>query len=277
MANSTIENSVIDASELVERLRDRAGLVVLAVYDPRGDEPEDPPVDRIPGAHHVAFTELVGEPFPDSGGTPLPSADQVTALIARTGIHEDSTVVVYGAGRPAITTRIWWVLRWAGLADVRYLDGGSDAWREAGGETVQEIPEPVAGTAVPRLGGLPAIGATGSAQWADDGHLIDARPPQAYRGDPDHPRSGHVPGAVSVPSGQNLDDGRLKSPEELRELYGPYLDGRPIAVYCGGGVAATVEVVALARLGIEAALYPGSWSAWSSDPERPVARGTEPR
>lgn len=270
-------NPVISAAELADERRRGTDLVTLVVHDPRGEEPETPPTERIPGAHDVAFTDLVGEPFPDSGGTPLPSAGQVAALIARTGIHDTSTVVVYGAGRPATITRVWWVLRRAGLRDVRYLDGGWAAWRAVDGETSPEIPEPEAGTAIPRLDGAPSVDAAASATWADTGHLLDARPPRAYRGTADEPRSGHIPGAVSLPSDQNLDEGRLKSPEELRELYAAYLDGRPIAVYCGGGVAATVEVLALSTLGVEASLYPGSWSAWSSDPDRPVVQGDEPR
>jgi thiosulfate/3-mercaptopyruvate sulfurtransferase len=113
-----------------------------------------------------------------------------------------------------------------------------------------------------------------------DAVVLDARAPERYRGEvePVDPRAGHVPGAVSAPTGENLDaDGRFHSPAALRERFAALgADGSvPVAVYCGSGVTAAHELAALAVAGVPAALYPGSWSAWSNDPARPVATGPE--
>ena len=109
--------------------------------------------------------------------------------------------------------------------------------------------------------------------------LVDARAPERYRGEtePLDPVAGHVPGAVNVPTTTNLAaDGRFRSPEQLRALYeaaGVPLDGTEVAVYCGSGVTAPHDLIALELLGVRATLYPGSWSDWITDPDRPVARG----
>ena len=110
---------------------------------------------------------------------------------------------------------------------------------------------------------------------AGRGVLVDARDAERFRGEvePIDPVAGHIPGAVNVPTGANLTDtGRFRSPEELREVYS-IADGQPVAAYCGSGVTASHDILAMAVAGIDAALYPGSWSEWVTDPTRPVATG----
>lgn len=92
-------------------------------------------------------------------------------------------------------------------------------------------------------------------------------------GSADDPATGHIPGAHSLPGTGNLRDGHLADGHTLRSLYTPFLTGAPVGAYCGGGVAATLDVLALSTLGVTAALYPGSWSQWISDPSRPIATG----
>ena len=109
------------------------------------------------------------------------------------------------------------------------------------------------------------------------GVIIDGRAPERYRGEtePLDPRAGHIPGAVNVPASSLYPAGRMPSDDELHSLLAPALDGEPstVAAYCGSGVSAARDVLALAVLGVEASLYPGSWSAWSNDPTRPAALG----
>lgn len=122
-------------------------------------------------------------------------------------------------------------------------------------------------------GHLPTLTADEVAEF--DGLLIDVRAPERYRGEvePLDPKAGHIPGAVNRPVGAFWEaDGTLPAPDRLRELFA-LADGEPVAVYCGSGVSAAQELLALASIGIEAALYPPSWSGWSSDPDRPVAVG----
>ncbi len=127
---------------------------------------------------------------------------------------------------------------------------------------------------------MPVLDAAGTARLARDGVLLDARAAERYRGEvePVDPVAGHVPGARSAPTTANLSpSGTLLVPEALRARFADLLADRvPVGVYCGSGVTAAHEVLALAVAGIAAALYPGSWSEWVSDPSRPVAVGPEP-
>jgi thiosulfate/3-mercaptopyruvate sulfurtransferase len=233
---------------------------------------------HLPGAHHVDLdAELAGPPG-RGGRHPLPQAHAVVAAAQRCGAANDSRIVVYDQGSSHAAARAWWVLRYFGASDVRVLDGGLGAWMAAGGPVTTDLPEPGAGTFDAHAGGMPLVDAAGAAEVARDGILLDARAPERFRGEtePIDPVAGHVPGALNAPTAENAGaDGRLLPADELRELFsrkGLPTDG-PVAVYCGSGVTAAQEVLALHETGIEAALYAGSWSEWITDPSRPVATG----
>jgi len=230
---------------------------------------------HLPGAVYVDLdTELAAPARPSVGRHPLPAPADLEAAARRWGVREGSAVVVYDDAGGMSAARAWWLLRWAGLGSVRLLDGGLAAWT-AGGRSLAAgavLPEP--GDLVVRPGALATIDADQAASWS--GALLDARAAERYAGlvEPVDPRAGHIPGAVSVPTAANLlADGRFAPDEVLRARFAA-LDG-PVAVYCGSGVTAAHEIAALAVVGVEAALYPGSWSAWSSDPARPVATGDD--
>lgn len=161
------------------------------------------------------------------------------------------------------------------------LDGGLRAWVAAGGslETGDVTAEP--GDVRLDGGKLPVVDIDDVARFPASGTLLDARAAERYRGDvePIDPRAGHVPGAVSAPTTGNLDDeGRFLRASALRQRFERLgVDRRrPVGVYCGSGVTATHQIAALAVAGIEASLYPGSWSQWSADPDRPAAIGPNP-
>ncbi|HRI98871.1 MAG TPA: rhodanese-like domain-containing protein, partial [Nocardioides sp.] len=146
----------------------------------------------------------------------------------------------------------------------------------AGGAAQASTPRPAEGDFEPGPGVLPVVDADAV---LDVPVLIDARAPERFRGEtePIDPVAGHIPGAVNVPTGVNLGaDGRFRDIAQLRALYeaaGVPLDGTEVAVYCGSGVTAIHDVLALELLGVRATLYPGSWSGWITDPSRPVALG----
>ncbi|GAB2455756.1 sulfurtransferase [Xylanimonas ulmi] len=253
----------ISPGELAEALSHGQHAVVLAVSRRRpGWAASVPPRRRIPGAYVVDFDKLVGPSHPGGGENPLPTEAQLARLVRRWGVHDDTPVVVYSTDEVSTATRVWWVLRWAGLADVRVLDGGLSAWQEAGGSLSDDEPAAGAGTASLRLGSLPTVDAEGAAQLARSGRLLDARG-RAYL-------AGHIPGAISLPATAALHDGRIRGEAELRSLFGTFVGGDPVGAYCGSGVAGTVLVHVLHTLAVNAALYPGSWSAWSAE-ARPVA------
>lgn len=230
---------------------------------------------HIPGAIFVDLeTELAAPPSPAAGLHPLPRVTVLQRCARSWGLCEGDPVVVYDASGGAAAARAWWLLRWAGIADVRLLDGGLPAWTAVGGElSIGAEPDPVPGDVSFTGGGLPVIDANGAARWR--GTLLDARPGERFRGEvePLDPRAGHIPGAVSAPTAENLDEsGCFRDPSWLRDRF-VGLGAEPVAVYCGSGVTATHQIAALAVAGIDAALYPGSWSQWSHDHKRPVATG----
>ncbi len=236
---------------------------------------------HLPGAVFVDLeTELASPPSAAAGRHPLPAVADLQAAARRWGIRAGDAVVAYDATGSLAAARAWWLLRWAGHPTARLLDGGLRAWQAAGlpVETGEVVPEP--GDVALATGGLPTVDADGVSRLAaaPDALVLDARAAERYRGElePVDPRAGHVPGAVSAPTTANLaPDGRFLPAERLRERFAALgvRPGEQVAVYCGSGVTAAHEIAALAVAGIQAALYPGSWSQWSNDPDRPVATG----
>ncbi|RKN37883.1 sulfurtransferase [Streptomyces hoynatensis] len=276
--------AMISAAELASALAPGAPAaerpVLLDVRYQLGGPPGRPAYEagHLPGAVFVDLdAELAAEPG-RGGRHPLPDLGVFGTAMRRAGVSHGRPVVVYDGGQGWAAARAWWLLRWTGHQRVRVLDGGLAAWP---GETTTEEPEPPEGDFVPAPGALPVLDAAGAARVARTGVLLDARAAERYRGEvePIDPVAGHIPGAISAPTTENLDEnGLLRPPVELAERYAALgvTPGAEVGVYCGSGVSAAQEVLALTVAGIEAALYPGSWSEWVSDPERPVATGQEP-
>ncbi|UDY23046.1 sulfurtransferase [Nocardioides sp. Kera G14] len=272
---------LITADELADLLASPTPPVVLDVRWQLGGPPghEEYLAGHIPGAVFVDLdTELASHGEPTDGRHPLPSLEDLQAAARRWGIDPDATVVAYDDNGDQAAARAWWLLRWAGLADVRLLDGALGAWRTAGLELATDdvIPEP--GSVTLSDGHLPVLPLEEVEGFtAGDGVLLDARAPERFRGEtePVDPKAGHIPGARNVPTGGNLDpDGRFLSPDELRARFAAVgaEDGVAVAAYCGSGVTAAHQIAALTIAGIDAALYPGSWSQWSNL-DLPVATG----
>jgi thiosulfate/3-mercaptopyruvate sulfurtransferase len=274
---------LVPAAELLSR----PGRVVLldvrwALGDDRGREHYL--AGHLPGAVYVDLgTELADPPSPAGGRHPLPSLQRLQESARRWGIRQDDAVVVYDASGGLAAARAWWLLRWGGLADVRLLDGGLDAWRRAGGPVESGDVVPEAGDGTLTGGGMPVLTIDEAAGLpASGGVLLDARAGERYRGEvePIDRRAGHVPGAVSAPTTENLGtDGTFRAADDLGARFDALgvRPGSTVGVYCGSGVTASHEIAALAVAGIEAALWPGSWSQWSADPGRPVATGPAPQ
>jgi thiosulfate/3-mercaptopyruvate sulfurtransferase len=253
----------------------------------RIDEPDGRPAylrGHLPGAVYVSLEdELSDHTIAGRGRHPLPSGRSLEAAARRWGIRRDSLVVVYDDWNRAGSARAWWVLTAAGLANVRLLDGGLSAWRSAGHSLEMGPVDPEPGNVtVPHddlyAGSRPTL----TAQQAGTGDvtLLDARAPERFRGDvePLDPVAGHIPGAKNLPSTTVLaSDGTFLGNYALAQLLSDRGIDRDdtVGAYCGSGVTASVTIAALAAMGREAALFPGSWSEWSSDPTRAVSRGPE--
>jgi thiosulfate/3-mercaptopyruvate sulfurtransferase len=277
--NDARSRTLITVDELARLLDAREAVVLLDVVDEQGGAPDDRP--KIPGALSVYLaTDFSGRPTPAAGRRPLPDVTDLQAKARAWGIRGDSMVVVYDNSGGAQACRAWWTLRWAGLANVRVLDGGYGAWIATGRPTSNHVATHagLAGNVVLTSGGMPTIDAEEAAALATQSRLLDARPRTAYAGDPAKPGTGHIPGAIHAAAGDNIADGKFKSNDELRARFASLgADGSTkIGVYCGSGNAAAHAVAAMGAVGLKAALYVGSWSAWSADPSRPVATGPEP-
>ncbi|MDQ0095496.1 sulfurtransferase [Paeniglutamicibacter psychrophenolicus] len=279
--------TLIRAGELAALLASGADTVLLDVRWALGDAHgrEHYEAGHIPGALFVDLeTGLSAPPAPGAGRHPLPEAHDLAASARRWGINEDSTVVLYDGTGGLAAARGWWLLRHGGAADVRVLDGGVQGWEAAG-----HVLETGRNTAAPgnvRLGWghMPVIDIDAAAAFPGHGILLDSRAAERYRGEvePIDPRAGHIPGARSRPATENLGaDGHLLAPGPLAAALGelgvqPGAGSQDIAAYCGSGVTAAHQVLALETIGVRAALYPGSWSQYSADPARPAATGTTP-
>ena len=235
--------------------------------------------EHLPGAVYVSLEdELSDHGVAGRGRHPLPSGPAVQDAARRWGVRDDRPVVVYDDWNRAGSARAWWVLRAAGLPDVRILDGGLAAWKAAGGALESGPVDPEPGTVTVRhddlyAGAMPTL----TADQVNELPLLDARAPERFRGqvEPVDPVAGHIPGARNLPSTSLLaDDATLLPDADLVALLTDRGVGdAPVGVYCGSGVTAAVAIAALTALGRDAALFPGSWSQWSAEPGRPVARG----
>jgi thiosulfate/3-mercaptopyruvate sulfurtransferase len=231
---------------------------------------------HIPGA---VFVDLEAVSGTEGGGRhPLPTGEQFEKEMQEAGISAATRVVAYDDAGGSVASRLWFLLRWFGHEAQAVLDGGVDAWGKLLTTAVPTIARGSFNSTEPdrsrildfddvrRLGGMP---------------LLDARAGERYRGEkePIDPKAGHIPGALSAPWSENLGpDGRFKSPEELRERFAELgVDKEKGAVvYCGSGVNATHDLLAMEIAGLNnGRLYAGSWSDWSSR-DAPIATGPNP-
>jgi thiosulfate/3-mercaptopyruvate sulfurtransferase len=275
---------IITAADAVALAASGKPIVFLDVRFAPGKKDFRPDYDaaHIPGAHFVDLgTQLQGEGKGIEGQRPLPDSASLQANIERWGISAESVVVVYSKGTHAAAARAWFVLKWAGVPNVRYLDGGLDAWQAAGGSVSDQPASEGGGTfKIAETGHLATLSADEIAAYLDAGTpVFDARETAGYLGDRT-PRSGHIPGAIGLPSKSLLDaDGRLLDRDSALAVLSEHgvKPGDRIGVYCGGGVAAALSALALKQLDIDAQLFVGSFSAWAADPARPVAQGPSPK
>ena len=215
------------------------------------------------------------------GRHPLPAPDVLAARLGALGIGDDHLVIAYDdpqSGQGFYAAHLWWLLRYLGHDAVRVLDGGVTAWTVAGGqlEAGTVTPRAAVFTPKPRLEML--VGADEVQSRSGSTVLIDSRAPERYSGEvePLDPKAGHIPGAVNVNWAGGMQDGQWLPGAAQRERFAGVADADQIIVYCGSGVSAGGNLLAMELADLTGAkLYAGSWSDWVSDPERPIATGSE--
>lgn len=272
----SVTSPIISTSELHDLLASGDVTVLDVRYRMGGPPgPAEYAAGHVPGAAYVDLDEDLAS-APGAGGRhPMPEPEVFVAAMRRAGVSASRQVVVYDDWAGHAAARAWWLLRHYGHPSVRVLDGGWSAWVSSGGAVSTAAVSPTPGDFDGRPGAMPVVEASGV---LDVDVLVDARAPERYRGEtePIDPVAGHVPGAVNVPTAANLDEaGRFRPADELRSAYAVVgaVPGADVAAYCGSGVTACHDILAMELAGVSAALYPGSWSGWISDPERPVETG----
>jgi thiosulfate/3-mercaptopyruvate sulfurtransferase len=294
-----IQDPLISPAELAEALAGGEPPVLIDVRWRLGGPPgrDSYRAGHVPGAVYVDLdTQLAGPPG-DGGRHPLPATADFEAAMRAAGVRSGQSVVVCDEADSTTAARAWWMLRYYGHEQVRVLDGGFRAWAAAGlpvstddpaaaeeiVSTRDIVPEPEPADFTARPGRMPVLDAASAGTLARSGILLDARAPARYRGqtEPVDRVAGHIPGALSAPTAENVTaDGRFRPVAELRARFADLgikaAAEEEVGAYCGSGVTAAHEMLALALAGIPAALYVGSWSDWITDPARPVATGPQP-
>lgn len=272
----------------VDELLPRLGATDLRVIDARFSLADTEAGRRayaeshLPDAVYLHLDEDLSGPLAAHGGRhPLPTPEAAAATFGRAGVGPDTLVVAYDDGDGMVAARVWWLLRWLGHERVQVLDGGLAAWRAAGGPETDTVPEVDARAFRPAPRPSMLVDRAWLLDHLDDPDVVvvDARARERYRGEvePIDPRAGHIPGARNLPFADNLAGGRFKDPEALRDRFAHVAQAPTLVLYCGSGVSAAHDLLALELAGVgHARLYAGSWSDWVSYPDAPVATGEEP-
>lgn len=255
---------------------------------------------HLPGARFLDMDRDLAAPVGDGsrGRHPLPERERIWSVLCELGVVDSDRIVVYDARTGLSAARAWWQLRALGHPEVLLLDGGLSAWVRAGLPVVagddlgHTHPAPARGGSHPPAEqwtprdpkGVQTVDAEGvlaGLARPNGPLLLDARSSERYRGEPSNldPVAGHIPGAISAPTLENLKaDGTFADSADLARRFvalGVSHD-RPVVSYCGSGITATHQILALLLAGYsDVALYPGSWSEWIRDATRPVARDVE--
>ena len=276
-----MHKTLIDPSTLAGKLTDPTWIVIDCRFDltnpAKGEELYRE--GHIPGARYAHLDRHLSGPKTGTNGRhPLPDLEQINRNFSDLGISSGMQVVAYDADTGMYAARLWWMLRWMGHDAVAVLDGGLARWQREGHPVRGGVESSTAGTF--RGSPRPAWRLTANDVLKDLGQshrlLVDARSPERYRGIGEtlDPVGGHIPGAANYFFQQNLTtDKTFKSPEDLRTQWTALLkqyEPKDVVMYCGSGVTACHNLLALEHAGLSGArIYPGSWSEWSSEPNRP--------
>jgi thiosulfate/3-mercaptopyruvate sulfurtransferase len=277
-----MSTTIVSASELARHLDHPGWIVFDCRHDLAAPEAGEQAyrASHIPGARFAHLDhDLSGPRTGENGRHPLPAIEEFSGWLSRMGVDESKQVVAYDDSAGMYAARLWWMLGWLGHERVAVLDGGYKAWLQGGYPLSSKLPEPRPATflAQPRSAWVNADYVFSNLE-SEDMVLIDARSPERFRGIGEtlDPVGGHIPGAHNRFFKNNLDaSGCFKTPAELKREFLTQAAGAAstsIVHQCGSGVTACHNLLAMEIAGLSGSrLYPGSWSEWCADPQRPVA------
>lgn len=258
---------VVDAAQLLDVPHENRLFLDVRLGEP-GDELKSYRDGHIHGAVYAQIRDVfAGKPTARTGNLPLPEVEDLQRQLRAWGVDRETELIVYGPS-PALAARGWWVLRWAGLQNVKVLDGGLKAWTTQGGPLAQGDHVPARRASSDGLvltpGHMPSIPVEEVEALGPDVVLIDARDENSFL-------AGAIPGATHLPAAELWTPGAtLRTAEEIRALYekAGALNEAQVVVYCGGGVLSALSVLTLSALGPTPRLFVGSWSEWNKSPAR---------
>lgn len=276
---------ILSMDWLAKHYEDRDVVVVdcrFALGKPQSGQ-EDYAKDHIPGAYYLDLERDLSGPIQEHGGRhPLPDLGALSLKLGELGIDGSKTVVAYDDQGGAMASRLWWLLRFLSHQRVYVLDGGYSQWKSAG-YPVTDAATPAAAPALfsPKVQRqmLISIQELKEKLGAEEVALIDSREPKRYLGleEPIDKVAGHIPSARNYFWKDVLDgSGHWKQADALQERFGDVHPQDEVIVYCGSGVTACPNVLALSEAGYtKVRLYAGSWSDWISYEENPIVVGEE--
>ena len=284
---STNYCTLVNTEILAKRLSDSHWVIVDCRFDLLNPEAGFAQYreGHIPGAVYADLNrDLSGPVTADSGRHPLPDPDAFKAAMGRFGVDGSKQVVAYDDAGGMLASRLWWLLRYYGHAAVAVLDGGFSQWQREGRPVEAGVHQnaPAQFNGKPQRGWVVGLDEVEMNLRKTHFQLIDSRSPERYRGELEtiDPVAGHIPGAQGHFYGSNLNEaGEMRPTTQLREQFEALFDGKKpqeTVFYCGSGVSACHNLLALEHAGLSGAkLYAGSWSQWCKDPGRPIAKGDE--
>ncbi|WP_281890871.1 sulfurtransferase [Paenibacillus sp. YYML68] len=239
-------------------------------------------VEHIPNAVFIDMEHDLSGPKGAHGGRhPLPDIQELAGKLGRLGVGPDAHVIAYDDQGGAMAARLWWLLVYMGHDRVSILDGGYTAWKEAGYPVTDDTPivHPVEFAANVRSDMLVTVDDVKQRLERRDVVLIDSREARRYEGIEEtiDKKAGHIPGAINRFWKEGLNErGLWRTPDEQKQRFAELGEAQEVIVYCGSGITACPNVLALKQAGIEQVkLYAGSWSDWISYEDNPVATGKE--
>ncbi|MBN9427088.1 MAG: sulfurtransferase [Burkholderiales bacterium] len=271
---SSVSQDLVQAADLLAAPSRNRLFIDVRLGEP--DEEYESFLDcHILGAVHAQIREVfAAEPSADSGNLPLPDIDRLRQTLLGWGVDGETEVVTYGPSA-ALAARGWWVLKWAGLKDVKVLDGGMKAWINNGGPVARGDSHPrLQASGVPLVlqpGQLPSIDVQEVETLPEDALLIDARDEGSFQ-------AGAIPRAINLPAADQWTPGAtLRTIREISQIYADagVSPQRDVVVYCGGGVLSALLVLTLSSLGTRPRLFVGSWSEWNKSPARMARSDTK--
>jgi thiosulfate/3-mercaptopyruvate sulfurtransferase len=281
-----MNSPLISTTQLASMLRDANVVIVDSRHDLMNPSygRDAYATSHIPGAIFMSIDDDLASAITGTNGRhPLPTPEAFAKMLGEKGINNANKIVVYDQGTSMFVGRLWWMLKWLGHDDVYVLDGGFAQWEKEHRATQSDVQTRAATTFKIGASGVRdemrvTVEETLASIGKPNRRIIDARAAERYRGEvePVDPVAGHIPGAMNRAFGNNLQDGKFKSPEALRAEFETLLAGRApcdIIHQCGSGVSAISNLIAMEHAGLSGSkLYAGSWSEWCADPTRPVAR-----